>query len=171
MGWLVEMPPTLVDLARGERPAQAQQPELGPTGIAVFDGFQYGQDCLLLHTPSPGTKQAITEFVLPRLPPGADLRALVGLTRETPVGAQARVSFRFAVGDEVVRGVEGVQLRMRRMDFARWPERLPNATAIVECSVPASVCESDAARLQIVVSRVGDTAATIALPCLRVTGE
>ena len=170
-GWMVEMPSTVVDLTAGQPASDTGPVAAEHPAFPLFDGFCYGPGCVAVGTDGDEGDRASREFDLPLLPPGADLRALVGLSAETPEGAKARISFEFLSGQDVTPAVTGIELRMDGMDRGEWPGRLPNATAIVEAGGPAPVRESGDARLRVTVERVGDTPATVVLPCLRVTGD
>ena len=170
-GWVVEMPSTVVDLASGAPTADADPTDTDRRALPLFDGFCYGPESVVVPTEGNGDGRAIREFDLPRLPLGADLRALLGLAANTAEGAKARVSLEFVTGDDVTPAASGIELRMRAMEHGEWPERLPNAAAIVEAGVPSAVRKSDDARLRLTVERIGDRPATVVLPCLRITGD
>lgn len=169
--WMVEMPSIVLDLTTGSSLADTEPAGVAEQAPMLYDGFCYGPECVVVRTGGKDGGRASREFDLPRLPPGADLRALLALTADTPEGAKARVSFAFVSGEDVTAGVTGIELHMRGMDRSGWPERLPNTTPIVETGIPSAVRKMPDLRLRLTVENVGDKTATVVLPCLRITGD
>ena len=104
-------------------------------------------------------------------PPGADLRALVGLSADTPAGARARVRFEDVAGAETLPCLNALELSMHGGAADIVPGRSPNAVTVLETGVPDSVCTAESALLRVTVERLGDASATVVFPGLRVTGD